>query len=70
MKKNIFLYSPGGYGPYSRMEIWSDRIEPENNEDNDDWWEAANEYVDKHSHDVDYGLFFMSRKDAEELFEK
>jgi hypothetical protein len=69
-KNNIFLYSPGGYGHYSKPEFWSERIEPEDNEDSrDEWYDAALDYVGAHTYDVDYGLFFMSRKDAEELLE-
>jgi hypothetical protein len=67
-KNNIFLYSPGGYGPNSRIYFWADHIEPENNQDdNDEWFEAACDYTNEQ--DVDYGCFFMSRNDAEQLLE-
>jgi hypothetical protein len=36
-KYNIFLYSPGGYGPHSRMDFWADKLvlEDENDEEDD-----------------------------------
>ena len=73
-KNNIFLFSPGGYGPYSRIHFWGDHIEAEGNEadndaDNDEWTDAAHNYVDDHNHDVDYGVWFMSRKELENLVE-
>jgi hypothetical protein len=67
-KNNIFLFSPGGYGPSSRIHFWADRIEPENNkENNDEWWDSAHEYVGEQ--DVDYGCYFMSREQVETLLE-
>jgi hypothetical protein len=71
MKNNIFLFTPGGYGPHSRIHFWAAHIEPENIDDDDDdgWIDAAHEYVDEHAHDVDYGCYFMSRKDAEKIVE-
>ena len=69
-KNNIFLFSPNSYGPYSRIKFWADHIEAEDNEeDNDDWLDAAYDYADEHNHEVDYGFHFMSRKDAEDLLE-
>ena len=68
-KNNIFLYSPGSYGPYSRLKVWAVHIEPENNEENnDEWYEAACDYALQQ--DTDYGCFFISREDAEQLIEK
>jgi len=65
-KNNIFLFSPGGYPPLSRLYFWADHIEPENVEtnigdNNDEWWDAAHEFTSQQ--DVDYGCYFMSRKE-------
>lgn len=63
-KNNIFLFSPGGYGPFSRLEFWADHMEVK---DDDDWWDAADEYYDENCRDVDYGCYYMDRKAAEAL---
>jgi hypothetical protein len=68
MSNNIFLFSPSGYGPHSRIQFWAAHIEPEDNEENnDEWYEAACDYAN--DQDVDYGCYFMSRKSAESLLE-
>jgi len=64
-KNNIFCYSPGGYGPYSRIQFWADKLVLEDEEDDDEWQEAADEYMD--DQDVDYGCYYMSREEAEKL---
>lgn len=71
MKNNIFFFTPGGYGPYSRIRFWGDHIEAEDSEDNnDEWTDAAYDYMDEqHVNDVDYGCYFMSRKDVEQIIE-
>lgn len=70
MKNNIFFFSPGSHGPQSRIHFWGDHIETKYNEDNsDEWIDAAHDYIDEHSHDVDYGCYFMTRKDVEQIIE-
>lgn len=66
-KNNIFLFSPGGYGPYSRLEFWADHMEV--GDDEDDWQDAADDYFDKNCRDVDYGCYYMEREQAEQLLE-
>jgi hypothetical protein len=66
-KNNIFLYTPGGYGPYSRIRFFADRIKGDSNAGNDEWIDAAHDYVDEKQHDIDYGLYFMTREDVEKL---
>ena len=61
---NIFLYSPGGYGPYSRLYFWADHIEAATE---DDWQDAADEYIDEQE-TVDYGCYYMSREHAEKVY--
>lgn len=68
MKNNIFLFSPGGYGPHSKIQFWATHIEPEDNkENNDEWYEAACYYTGEQ--DIDYGCYFISREEAENLIE-
>jgi hypothetical protein len=69
---NVFLYSPGGDGPYALLDIWSAHMEyetsddPEDDEDN--WMDALSEFVSEQ--DVDYGCYAMTREGAEQLYEK
>lgn len=69
---NIFLYSPGGYGPYTRLDIWSDFMEYETStdpeEDDDNWMDAMQDFVTEQ--DVDYGCYCMTREMAEEVYKK
>lgn len=68
-KYNIFYFSPGGYGPYSRIHFWGDRLELEEEEGTEEWddefQEAADESV--HDQDADYGCYYMDREALEKL---
>lgn len=67
-RNNIFFFSPGGYGPYTHnLEFWAEHVDAE--EDSDEWMDAADDLVQEMQHDVDYGLYFLSRKNIEELVE-
>lgn len=65
-KNNIFMYSPGGYGPYSRIYVWADHIDFEGEEGDDDYQEAVDEYLDQQP-SVDYGFYYMNREECEKL---
>lgn len=68
-KNNIFYFSPGGYGPNSRIRFWGDYLELEEEEGteeyDDEFQEAADESV--HDQDADYGCYYMNREDLEKL---
>jgi hypothetical protein len=64
-KNNVFFYSPGGYGPHEQPQFWAERVEYEGDEE--DWLAAASDLHDEIRHDIDYGCFFMSREQAEDL---
>ena len=69
-KYNAFFFSPGGYGPYSRLEFWGEKLEVEEGSEkyNDNLHEKATEYV--FEVDVDYGCYYITRERAEKLFEE
>ena len=71
-KNNIFYFSPGGYGPYSRIHFWADHLELENEEGteeyDDEFQEAADESV--HDQDADYGCYYMNREGLEHLVKR
>jgi hypothetical protein len=71
-KDNIIMFSPGGYGPYSRLYFWSGYMEYETSndedEESDNWTDAMHEFVAEQ--DVDYGCYAMTIQEAEEIYKK
>lgn len=59
---NTFFFSPGGYPGYSKIIFWAKHIEAT---DEDEWLEKVENLIP--NLDVDYGCYYMSRKDVESL---
>lgn len=70
-KNNAFFFSPGGYGPYSRLDFWGEHLEVEGEEGSEEYddnlHEAAMDFCTEA--DVDYGCFYITRERAEKLLE-
>lgn len=68
-KNNVFYFSPGGYGPYSRIHFWADHLELEEEvgteEYDDEFQEVAEDSC--HEQNVDYGCYYMNREALEKL---
>lgn len=71
-KNNAFFFSPGGYGPYSRLDFWGEHVDAgveESHKDYDDYLQEAIEERAQ-SMDVDYGCYYITRERAEELLKE
>lgn len=68
-KNNVFFFSPGGYGPHCRLDLWAETMEVDAEEGTEEYAEILDEMASDYivTSDVDYGCYFITRDRAEQI---